>query len=101
MLRSRSPLHKDILQRYVPLGSMLESPGSARKSPMVRLRIHQIMKTRKISAYALSKGTNLSYPSAYRLSRAGGAFGRLHSETLNTLCHFFHLQPGKLLEWVP
>jgi DNA-binding Xre family transcriptional regulator len=68
---------------------------------MVRLRINQIMKARHISAYALSKGTNLSYPSAYRLSRAEGVFGRLHAETLDSLCRFFHLQPGKLLEWVP
>ena len=68
---------------------------------MVRLRIHQIMKARHISAYALSKGTNLSYPSAYRLSRAEGAFGRLHAETLDALCRFFRLQPGKLLHWVP
>ena len=44
---------------------------------MVRLKIHGIMKARGISAYALSKGTNLSYPSAWRLSRRGGAFGRL------------------------
>lgn len=68
---------------------------------MVRLKIHAIMKARHISAYALSKGTNLSYPSAYRLSRVGGVFGRLHAETLDALCHFFHLQPGKLLTWVP
>jgi DNA-binding Xre family transcriptional regulator len=68
---------------------------------MVRLRIHQIMKTRHISANALSKGTNISYPSAYRLSRAGGKFGRLYADTLDALCEFFHLQPGKLLEWVP
>lgn len=68
---------------------------------MVRLRIHQIMKARHISAYALSKGTNLSYPTAHRLSRAGGVFGRLHAETLDALCRFFHLQPGALLEWVP
>ena len=68
---------------------------------MVRLKIHQIMKARRISAYALSQGTNLSYPSAHRLSRAGGTFGRLHAETLDELCQFFHLQPGKLLEWVP
>ncbi|MBP2648888.1 MAG: Cro/C1-type DNA-binding domain, partial [Gemmatimonadetes bacterium] len=54
-----------------------------------------------ISAYALSKGTSLSYPSAYRLSRAGGAFGRLHAETLDSLCVFFDLQPGSLLKWVP
>lgn len=68
---------------------------------MVRLRIHQIMKARHITAYALSKGTNLSYPTAYRLSRRGGVFGRLHAETLDALCCFFHLQPGALLEWVP
>jgi len=68
---------------------------------MVRLKIHALMKTRRISAYALSKGTNLSYPSAYRLSRAGGHFGRLHAETLDELCRFFQLQPGSLIEWVP
>jgi DNA-binding Xre family transcriptional regulator len=68
---------------------------------MVRLRIHHIMRTRHISAYALSKGANLSYPSAYRLSRAAGTFGRLHTETLNALCQFFQLQPGALLQWVP
>lgn len=68
---------------------------------MVRLKISQIMKTRHISAYALSKGAKLSYPSAYRLSRTGGEFGRLHAETLDALCRFFHLQPGKLIEWVP
>ena len=68
---------------------------------MVRLKIHQIMKAQHITAYALSKGTNLSYPSAYRLSRAGGVFGRLHAETLDGLCRFFDKQPGALLQWVP
>ena len=68
---------------------------------MVRLRVHEIMKARHISAYALCKGTNLSYPSAYRLSRSEGVFGRLHAETLDELCRFFRLQPGALLKWVP
>lgn len=67
---------------------------------MVRLRIHLLMKERHISAYALSKGANLSYPSAYRLSRIGGRFGRLHAETLDALCDFFQVQPGRLIEWV-
>jgi len=58
------------------------------------------MKVRHISAYALSKGTGLSYPSAYRLSRPDGKFGRLHAETLSLLCRFFEVQPGRLLEWV-
>ena len=68
---------------------------------MVRLRVHQVMKARHISAYALSKGTNLSYPSAYRLSRKGGHFGRMHAETLDALCRFFQLQPGALMQWIP
>ena len=68
---------------------------------MVRLRIHQLMKTRKITAYALGKGANMSYPSAYRLSREGGKFERLHAETLESLCRFFNVQPGTILEWVP
>lgn len=38
---------------------------------MVRLRIHQLVKVRHFSAYALSEGTNLSYPTARRLSRPG------------------------------
>ncbi len=68
---------------------------------MVRLRLHQIMKQRHISAYALSKGANLSYPTAYRLSRPGGIFLRLQADTLNSLCRYFNLQPGALLYWVP
>ena len=68
---------------------------------MVRLNIHELLKARGITAYALSKGTDLSYPSAYRLSRAAGKFGRLHADTLDRLCEFFQLQPGKLIEWIP
>lgn len=68
---------------------------------MVKLKVHLIMKARRISAYALSQGSKLGYPTAYRLSRGNGAFGRLHAETLSELCRFFNLQPGAFLEWVP
>jgi DNA-binding Xre family transcriptional regulator len=68
---------------------------------MVQLLVSKLMETRGISAYALSRGANLSYPSAYRLSRSGGAFGRMHAETLDRLCQFFQVQPGKLIRWVP
>ena len=44
---------------------------------MVRLQIHQLMTTRGITAYALSKGAAMAYPSAYRLSRPEGHFGPL------------------------
>lgn len=59
------------------------------------------MARRGITAYALSRGAKLSYPSAYRLSRPGGRFGRLHADTLDRLCTFFEVQPGELLEWRP
>jgi DNA-binding Xre family transcriptional regulator len=68
---------------------------------MVQLLIYQLMERRGISAYALSRGADLAYPSAYRLSRRGGVFGRMHAETLDRLCHFFKVQPGKLIRWVP
>lgn len=38
---------------------------------MVRLLIHDLMQRRGITADALSRGTDLRYPSAYRLSRPG------------------------------
>ena len=59
------------------------------------------MAQRGISAYALSRGARLSYPSAYRLSRSAGGFGRLHADTLDRLCTFFKVQPGELLRWSP
>lgn len=57
------------------------------------------MARRGITAYALSKGAPMTYPSAYRLSRGEGRFGRLHAETLDRLCAFFEVQPGALLKW--
>jgi DNA-binding Xre family transcriptional regulator len=59
------------------------------------------MKARGISAYALGKGAGLTYPTAHRLSRSSGKFGRLEAETLDRLCEFFRVQPGELLEWIP
>ena len=68
---------------------------------MVRLQIHELMEARGITAYALSKGALMAYPSAYRLSRSHGRFGRMHADTLDRLCRFFKVQPGKLMQWVP
>ena len=68
---------------------------------MVRLTLHHLMRKRGISAYALSRGTGLSYPSAYRLSRPAGVFGRLHADTLERLCDYLGVQPGDLLRWTP
>jgi len=68
---------------------------------MVRLTLHHLMAQRGITAYALSRGAGLSYPSAYRLSRPDGTFGRLHADTLERLCEFFQVQPCELLRWTP
>ena len=79
----------------------LRSGAVPPKGLMVRLTVRELMKRRGISAYGLSRGAGLSYPSAYRLSRPGAEFGRLHADTLDRLCAFFEVQPGELLEWVP
>ena len=68
---------------------------------MVRLRVAELMKARRISAYALAKGAGLNYATAYRLSRPGGKFQRLESTTLDRVGEFFQVQPGELVEWVP
>ena len=68
---------------------------------MVRLRVAELMKARRISAYALAKGAGLNYATAYRLSRPNGKFQRLESATLDRVCEFLQVQPGELIEWVP
>ena len=68
---------------------------------MVRLRVAELMKARRISAYALAKGAGLNYATAYRLSRPNGTFQRLESATLDRVCEFLQVQPGELIEWVP
>jgi DNA-binding Xre family transcriptional regulator len=92
---------ESILQRYISQGYNRMASAIPPKGSMVRLRIDKLMARRGITAYALSQGAKLSYPSAYRLSRPGGRFGRLHADTLDRLCRFFQVQPGALMEWVP
>ena len=92
---------ESILQRYISQGYIRSRTDTHPKGLMVRLRIDKLMARRGITAYALSRGAEISYPSAYRLSRPGGRFGRLHADTLDRLCRFFDVQPGVLMEWVP
>ena len=62
---------------------------------MVRLTDRQTHGAARHPAYALSRGAEISYPSAYRLSRPGGRFGRLHSTTaVNFLMHPVFLERG-------
>jgi DNA-binding Xre family transcriptional regulator len=90
-----------ILQSCISQGYTVWPARFCPKGVMVRLKVHELMAARGITAYRLSQATGLTYPSAYRLSRAGGRFGRLHAQTLEELCRFFRVQPGKLLQWVP
>jgi DNA-binding Xre family transcriptional regulator len=75
-----------ILQRYISQGYICVYVPACDPTPkglMVRLVVHRLMARRGITAYALSQGAKLSYPSAYRL------------------CAYFKVQPGDLLEWSP
>lgn len=80
---------------------MAERGSTGKVFDMVRLQIHELMAERGITAYALSKGAPMAYPSAHRLSRPHGRFGRMHADTLDSLCQFFNVQPGKILQWIP
>ncbi len=68
---------------------------------MVRLRIAALLRARGLTAYALGRGSGITYPTAYRLARESGDFSRLERDTLNRLCQFLRVQPGELIEWVP
>jgi DNA-binding Xre family transcriptional regulator len=68
---------------------------------MVRLRVADLMRARGLTPYAFGKAVGITYPTAYRLARPSGDFGRLERETINRLCEFFRVQPGELIEWVP
>jgi len=68
---------------------------------MVRLRLAQLLKQRKLTWYALSKATGLSLPTVYRLSASDGAFKRVEAETMDKLCAALDCEISDLLVRVP
>src|SRR4051812_26229093 len=71
------------------------------ESPVIRLRVADLLEARGETAYGLAKSTGLTLPRAYRLARTDGRFERIEAEALEKLCQHFGVQPGDLLVYVP
>jgi putative transcriptional regulator len=67
---------------------------------MVKLRLAQLLKQRKMSGYALAKLTGLSLPTVYRLVNADKVT-RLEMETLDRLCSALDCKISDLLVRAP
>ncbi|MGE5761682.1 MAG: helix-turn-helix domain-containing protein [Gemmatimonadota bacterium] len=66
----------------------------------MRLRLPEMLKTHRLTAYALAKRSNgrISIPLAYRLAKSHGVFGAVRPQTLAALCDVLQVEPGKLFE---
>jgi len=66
----------------------------------MRLRLPELLKTRRLTAYALAKHSDgrISIPLAYRLAKSHGVFGSVRPQTLAALCDVLEVEPGKLFE---
>jgi DNA-binding Xre family transcriptional regulator len=64
---------------------------------MVRLRLLQLLKRRKMTRYRLAKVSGLSLPHVYQLARPDGHFARLEAETIEKLCAALRCKPGDLI----
>ena len=65
---------------------------------MVRLRVGEILRRRRKTAYWLATETGFTLTRAYRLARADGRFGRIDAESIERLCRALRVKPGALFE---
>jgi DNA-binding Xre family transcriptional regulator len=66
----------------------------------MRLRLPELLKTHRLTAYALAKQSDgrISIPLAYRLAKRHGVFGSVRPQTLAALCDVLKVEPGRLFE---
>ncbi|MEM7717530.1 MAG: helix-turn-helix transcriptional regulator [Cyanobacteria bacterium P01_A01_bin.68] len=65
----------------------------------VRNLIKQFVDGMGISPYKFQKDTGLAQKTAYDLYN--DAWQAPHITSLNKICDYYRIQPGKILEWVP
>ena len=70
-----------------------------RRRGLLRLRLRQLLETRKLSPYALSKFTGLSLNTIYRLTRPSGRFSLIRADTIERLCGALRVTPSELFEY--
>ena len=66
---------------------------------MIKLRVPELLKKHDMNASDLMRETKLAYATAYKLSKGKGK--GMSFEVLNTLCEFFDVEAGEVLEYIP
>ena len=69
--------------------------------PMVKLRLAQLLKQRKLTGYRLAKLAGLSLPTVYKLSKPSGEFTRLEADTIDKICAALNCSVAELIVRVP
>ena len=66
----------------------------------IRLRIPELLRAKRMTAYALSKAVDgrMSRSMAYRIAASGGEFRCLSPEQIDALCDAFHCEPKDLFK---
>lgn len=66
----------------------------------MRLRLPELLETRKISAYALAKNSagRISMSTAYRLVKMKGRVQNFDADMLEALCDVLECEPGDLFQ---
>jgi putative transcriptional regulator len=67
---------------------------------MVRLRLRQVLKERRKTAYWLARETGISTNTVYRLASKSGRFHRIEARSLDLICKALGCEPGELFERV-
>ena len=70
-----------------------------RRRGVLRLRLRELLETRNVSPYGLSKFTGLSLNTIYRLTRPTGRFRLIRADTIERLCGALRVKPSELFDY--
>jgi DNA-binding Xre family transcriptional regulator len=70
-----------------------------RRRGVLRLRLRQLLRERRMTGYALAKYTGLSLNTIYRLTRPNGRFRLIQADTLERLCAALRVTPADLFQY--
>ena len=66
---------------------------------MIKIKIQELMKTKKMNVTELMRQSNIAYPTALRLSK--GQANAITFDVLESLCKLFEVEVGDILEYIP
>jgi putative transcriptional regulator len=63
---------------------------------MVRLRLSEVLKERKMTAHRLARAAGLRTATIYALTRNGGRVRAIRLKTVDAICAVLNCEPGEL-----